>query len=167
MNPRNASQPEPEVDLSSCDREPIHTLGSVQQFGFLVGVSPDWIVTRASDNVANWLGLAAEGMLGLPLDTVFDNEAIHAIRGHLQTLRGPDAVDRMFGLRLLHGGAEFDVALHMSGATIVIEAEPSSTEHLSAGNLVRGMVTRLQQTVGFRPLASTLFAARPLARCVH
>ncbi|AWN50372.1 HWE histidine kinase domain-containing protein [Methylobacterium sp. 17Sr1-1] len=152
MNPRNATQPEPEVDLSSCDREPIHILGSVQQFGFLVGVSADWIVTRASDNVATWLGLTAEGILGLPLDSVLDREAIHAIRGQLQTLRSPDAVDRMFGLQLLPGGAQFDVALHMSGTTIVIEAEPSATEHLSAGNLVRGMVTRLQQTVGFAPL---------------
>ncbi len=152
MDQLNASQPTPEIDLSSCDREPIHILGAVQGFGFLIGVSPDWIVTRASDNVATWLGQGAAALLGLPLDAILDREAIHTLRGHLQTLRGPDAVDRVFGLRLVPGGEPFDVALHRSGDTIVIEAEPSATEHLSAGNLVRSMVTRLQQTVGFDPL---------------
>ena len=152
MQPLNASQPTPEIDLSSCDREPIHILGAVQPFGFLIGLSADWIVTRASDNVAVWLERSVDALLGLPLDTVLDREAAHAIRGHLQTLRGPDAVDRVFGLRLVPGGVPFDVALHISGDTIVIEAEPSATEHLSAGNLVRSMVSRLQQTVGFDPL---------------
>ncbi|MGO8506741.1 hypothetical protein AB9F35_36200, partial [Rhizobium leguminosarum] len=32
------------VDLTNCDREPIHQLGSVQPFGFLMAVSSDWIV---------------------------------------------------------------------------------------------------------------------------
>ena len=40
----------PPVDLTSCDREPIHILGAVQPFGFLLGVSSDWIVVRASAN---------------------------------------------------------------------------------------------------------------------
>ncbi|MCJ2064733.1 GAF domain-containing protein [Methylobacterium sp. J-088] len=147
-----ADQPAPDIDLTSCDREAIHVLGSVQAFGFLVAVSPDWIVTRASANVRAWLGLSVEAMLGLPLDAVLDGEAIHTLRGHLQTLRGPDAVDRIFGVRLLPGGDLFDVALHVSGSSIVMEAEPSATEHLSAGNLVRSMVTRLRQTEGFEPL---------------
>ena len=91
-------------------------------------------------------------MLGLPLDQLLDGEAIHVLRGHLQTLRGPDAVDRVFGVRLLLDQPLFDVALHLSGSSIVIEAEPSAPEHLSAGNLVRSMVSRLQQTAGFEPL---------------
>ncbi|GJD96395.1 HWE histidine kinase domain-containing protein [Methylobacterium iners] len=139
------------VDLSSCDREPIHILGAVQPFGFLLAVSPDWIVTRASVNAPSWLGRQVDEMLGLPLDKLLDGEAIHILRGHLQTLRGPDAVDRVFGVHLLEGQASFDVALHLSGGSIVIEAEPSAPEHLSAGNLVRSMVSRLQQTVGFEP----------------
>lgn len=142
----------PAVDLTSCDREPIHILGAVQPFGFLIAVSPDWIVTRVSANAPDWLGRPVEDLLGLPLDTVLDGEALHLLRGHLQTLRGPDAVDRIFAVRLLADQAPFDVALHISGTTIVVEAEPSAPEHLSAGNLVRNMVSRLQRTVEFDPL---------------
>ena len=139
------------VDLTSCDREPIHVIGAVQPFGFLIAVSPDWIVVRASQNAAAWLGHGEGDLLGLPLAEIIDGEAIHLIRGHLQTLRGPDAVDRIFGAVLQPGGAPFDVTLHVSGGSIVIEAERSESEHLSAGNLVRSMVGRLQQTIGFDP----------------
>ena len=38
------------VDLTNCDREPIHVLGNVQPFGFLVAAGMDWIVSRASAN---------------------------------------------------------------------------------------------------------------------
>jgi light-regulated signal transduction histidine kinase (bacteriophytochrome)/CheY-like chemotaxis protein len=139
------------VDLTSCDREPIHILGAVQPFGFLIAVSSDWIVVRASENAARWLGHADSDLLGLPLSDLMDIETIHLIRGHLQSLRGPDAIDRIFGTALQPGGAPFDIALHLSGGSIVIEAEPSVFEHLNAGNLVRSMVGRLQQTVGFDP----------------
>lgn len=137
------------VDLSSCDREPIHILGAVQPFGFLIAVSSDWIVVRASENAPRWLGHAAADILGLPLSDLLDAETIHLIRGHLQSLRGPDAIDRIFGTPLLPGGPLFDIALHVSGGSIVIEAEPSVSEHLNAGNLVRSMVGRIQQTLGF------------------
>ena len=140
------------IDLTTCDREPIHVLGATQPFGFLLAVSADWIVTRASANVADQIGHAAEDLLGLPLAAILDGEAIHLLRGHLQTLRGPDAFDRVFGVNLIPGRPPFDVALHLSGGSIVIEAEPCATEHLSAGNLVRSMVARLQHTADFEPL---------------
>ncbi|WP_407519538.1 HWE histidine kinase domain-containing protein [Methylobacterium oryzisoli] len=140
------------VDLTTCDREPIHVLGAVQPFGFLLAVSADWIVTRASANVSDRLGRSAEDLLGIPLAEILDVEAIHLLRGHLQTLRGPDAFDRVFGVNLIPDRPPFDVALHLSGGSIVIEAEPSTTEHLSAGNLVRTMVARLQHTADFEPL---------------
>ncbi|KQP96074.1 HWE histidine kinase domain-containing protein [Methylobacterium sp. Leaf117] len=139
------------LDLSSCDREPIHILGAVQPFGFLIAVSSDWIVVRASENAAVRLGLLEPDLLGLPLSDLIDGETIHLIRGHLQALRGPDAIDRIFGTPLRPGGTPYDIALHLSDGAIVMEMEPSVSEHLNAGNLVRSMVGRLQQTIGFNP----------------
>jgi len=31
-----------DIDLTNCDREPIHVPGLIQPFGFLVAVSTDW-----------------------------------------------------------------------------------------------------------------------------
>jgi light-regulated signal transduction histidine kinase (bacteriophytochrome) len=36
------------VDLTNCDREPIHELGAIQPFGFLLALSTDWLIRRTS-----------------------------------------------------------------------------------------------------------------------
>ncbi|MCP1739036.1 light-regulated signal transduction histidine kinase (bacteriophytochrome) [Bradyrhizobium japonicum] len=41
------------VNLTNCDREPIHIPGSVQPFGFLLTVLSDFTICMASDNVGN------------------------------------------------------------------------------------------------------------------
>ena len=136
------------VDLSTCDREPIHVPGSIQPFGFLVAVSPDWIVNHVSGNVADLFGAGPDALLGMPLDGLVTTQALHEIRTRVQILRGPDASERLFGLPLTAAGGRFDVAVHLSGRTIVIEAEPTVEEESSDGGaLVRAMVGRLQGLV--------------------
>ncbi len=49
--------------------------------------------------------MKAEEALGLPLTEIFTEKALHAIRNRVTLLRGPDAVERMFNLPLVEGGA--------------------------------------------------------------
>ena len=79
----NATGP---VDLTNCDREPIHQLGSVQPFGFLLAVSSDWIVTRASANLAEFLGITHSEAAGRPVSSIIGPEALHALRNKLADL---------------------------------------------------------------------------------
>ena len=51
------SDASPTVDLTNCDREPIHILGAIQPIGFLLALSSDWLIMRASANVAQFLDL--------------------------------------------------------------------------------------------------------------
>jgi light-regulated signal transduction histidine kinase (bacteriophytochrome)/CheY-like chemotaxis protein len=145
-------EPSHTVDLSNCDREPIHLIAAVQPFGFLIAVSGvDWLVTRVSGNVLRWLGREPAALLGLPIHNVFSEQAVHTIRGHLQSAIMADTVARAFGVALIDGSSSFDVAVHVSGGSIVIECEPSIDEPgLNAGAVVRGMVARLQQTTDQR-----------------
>ena len=133
------------VDLTNCDREPIHILGAIQPIGFLVAVSPEWVVERASTNIAEFLGDKAADPIGKPLDALIDRTAVHNFRNRVAMLRGPDAVERIFGCPLHEGPGAFDIALHVSGDQIVIEAEPASDEHGDATNTVRSMIVRLDQ----------------------
>ncbi|MGH1557738.1 hypothetical protein ACRAWD_07630 [Caulobacter segnis] len=77
-----------EVDLTNCEREPIHILGSVQPFGFLLAVNSDWVVVHASTTTLRYLGVAPTDLLGLPLTQVMSGHAIHNVRGRLQVMRG-------------------------------------------------------------------------------
>ena len=55
---------------------------------------------------------------------------------------------------LQDGGKPFDVAIHFSGAYLVIEAEPSVIEpDVNSGELVRLMLGRVRKTNGLRDLA--------------
>ncbi|MCX7322483.1 MAG: hybrid sensor histidine kinase/response regulator, partial [Hyphomicrobiales bacterium] len=85
------------VDLTNCDREPIHALGAIQPIGFLVAVSSDWIVARVSSNVDEFIGRTQQDMVGHPLADFLPSLAIHDLRNRVALLRGPDAVERVFG----------------------------------------------------------------------
>ena len=135
------------IDLSSCDREPIHLLSTIQPIGFLVAASADWIITRLSANAPDWLGQPVDALLGSSLRSLFSAEALHTLRNRLAVLRGDDAVERAFALRLMEGGPAFDVAVHLSAGQIVLECEPSETDgDMNAGTVVRSLIARLQPT---------------------
>ncbi|MGW8201729.1 HWE histidine kinase domain-containing protein [Sphingomonas bisphenolicum] len=133
------------VDLDNCDREPIHVLGTVQPFGFLIALTADWLVSRVSANSAQFIGLSPDDMLGKPVHTLLDGEAIHALRNRITLLRGPDSVERLFSIPLMAGGPAFDVAVHFSGPLVVVEAEPAAHDEMEASSTVRSMVARLAQ----------------------
>jgi light-regulated signal transduction histidine kinase (bacteriophytochrome)/ActR/RegA family two-component response regulator len=137
--------PRTPVDLTNCDREPIHLLGAIQPVGFLLALSSDWMIVRASANAADYLGGTLEDLIGHPLADIFTREAVHNLRNRLAMLRGSDAVERLFGCALTRSQEKFDVALHIANGQIVIEAETASEEHGDATGTVRAMIARLDQ----------------------
>ena len=78
-----ANGPDYAVDLSNCDREPIHVLGKVQPFGFLIALTADWLVARVSANSADFIGLSPDDMLGRPISDILASDAIHALRNRI------------------------------------------------------------------------------------
>ena len=138
--------PSDPVDLTNCDREPIHLLGHVQSFGCLIAVSSDWIVTYASQNVEKFLGFKAEDILGTAFGSWVNDKAIHAVRSRLQLLTSDDSVERIFSMAILRNNdAHFDIALHKSGRHIVMEFEPNDHEEkLDRGGFIRPLIERLK-----------------------
>lgn len=133
------------VDLTNCDREPIHILGAIQPIGFLIALTADWMVARASANLATYIGMEPEEAIGRPITEVLSPQAIHELRNRTTLLRGPDSIERAFGLELVPGRNKFDVAIHLSGGQVVIEAEPSTGEVGNVTGTVRSMIGRLNQ----------------------
>jgi light-regulated signal transduction histidine kinase (bacteriophytochrome) len=140
--------PDTPIDLTNCDREPIHILGAIQPIGFLVALSPDWVVERGSANLAAFLGVAPAAAIGRPLSDLLPPETIHLFRNRVAMLGGPDAVERIFGCALGEGLGRYDIGLHLSGGQIVIEGEPATDDHGDATNTVRSMIARLDRSEG-------------------
>jgi light-regulated signal transduction histidine kinase (bacteriophytochrome) len=140
-----------QADLTICDREPIHLLGAVQSFGFLIAVSTDWLISRCSENLAEHLGMAWDDAIGRPLDAVISEQAVHDIRNRVSYLQGDDSVERLLRIRLKPELAEYDVALHFSQNMVLIEGEPSGpVGHEDIGITVRSMLMRQSQTASMQ-----------------
>jgi light-regulated signal transduction histidine kinase (bacteriophytochrome) len=136
--------------------------GAIQPIGFLVALAPDWRISRVSANIEEHLGKSPADLLGQSITSLFAEEAVHSLRNRLALLRGPDPVERLFSVPLTGGTSVFDVALHMSGSTAVLEAEPSHDlrhERDSTGT-IRGMIGQLGQIEGLAAMCAE--AARQL-----
>lgn len=136
-------------DLTLCDREPITRLERIQSLGFLLAMSREWTVVRASANLALFLDVDAAGAIGARLDDLIDRQTLHDIRNRMASLSSSQGIERLYGTALLPG-KRFDIAFHYAGSMIVLEGEPSSLdERMEAASLVRAMVARLstQQTL--------------------
>jgi light-regulated signal transduction histidine kinase (bacteriophytochrome) len=142
-----ASEP---VDLTNCDREPIHLLGAIQPFGFLLVLDSAWSVVHASVNLEAFAGRSWQSMLGRPAAEIFDPETIHILRNMAAMLRGEDAVERAFAVPLYAGGPGFDFALHVSRGLLIVEAEPAAGDRGDATAMVRTMISRVRQVQSMR-----------------
>ncbi|WP_375412413.1 HWE histidine kinase domain-containing protein [uncultured Bradyrhizobium sp.] len=132
------------VSLTTCDREQIHLLGAIQPIGFLLSVSTDWRVLRASANIEPFLGLSPAEVIGLPVHQVVAADLLHEIRGRLQTVAGTGIVERLFGQRLKPDGRLFDVAVHISGRETVLEFESAVGQRHAPLSVLRSMLARVE-----------------------
>ena len=131
-------------DLTLCDREPITRLESIQSFGFLLAMSKDWIVARASANLGTFLGIEAADAIGASLDDLVDRQALHELRNRMTFLVSTQGVERLYEVALMPGRPRLDIAVHISDSMIVLEGEStSSDDRMDAASLVRAMAVRL------------------------
>ena len=134
-----------QVDLTNCDREPIHRLGTIQPFGFLVAITRDWLVAHASRNTRDFMGRPAEDLIGRSVEELIRPAALHELRNRMTLLTGADSVERIFGLSVFPDRDDpYDCALHIAGDHIILECEPSHPDApLDPAALIRSMMARL------------------------
>jgi chemotaxis family two-component system sensor kinase Cph1 len=109
------------VDLTNCDREPIHVPGSIQPHGMLLTVTePALTIVQASANTAARFGIEHAALLGAPLDRIFDAPSLALLRKALACR----PVCRTSALPVRIRGRLFDAILHHSEGLLVVELEP-------------------------------------------
>jgi light-regulated signal transduction histidine kinase (bacteriophytochrome) len=131
-------------DLTSCDLEPIARPERIQSFGFLLALSTDWRIVRASANLEAFIGTAPDRALGERLDSIVDPEALHEIRNRLTGLASTGGTERLYGVTLVGHLPPLDIAIHYVGKICIFEGEPAGSDNrVDAASLVRAMISRL------------------------
>ncbi|EQB17992.1 chemotaxis protein CheY [Novosphingobium lindaniclasticum LE124] len=149
------------VDLNTCDLEPIHIIGRIQSFGWLLSFSSDWIINHVSANCEDLFEVSPRDMVGLPATQFLSPNALHDVRTRLQILGGASTVERVFEVDLRGDGRLFDMAVHVSGRSYVLEIEPhEGGRRRDFVSYVRPMIDRMRQSTSIEQLCAS--AARHL-----
>lgn len=118
-----------EIDLATCESEPIHIPGSIQPHGLLL------IADRAEGRVIGGAGAIEERLtpiwLGRPLG------ALLAQSIELAATQAEATAGAIVALAAVPGRREaFDATLHVSGDYLLVELEPQPENPLSAGAIL-------------------------------
>jgi len=116
----------------------------IQPCGYLLELSLDWIVERASENVHQLLGESHVTLIDEPLGRFVQSQAIHDLRNLFSRLSATTGIARAYRVRLTDDPDLFDIAFQQRGDRVILEAVPTPVgglgEELSAvGGLGEGL----------------------------
>lgn len=135
------------VDLSTCDREPIHIPGLIQPHGCLLVCRPgSWTITHASENIGGFLSTEPDAAIGRSLKEVVGHEPFHELTNALAVSAAPNLPGRIFNLAM--SGLKANCAsIHEFDGRALVEFEHVATSYTDATPLflIKSMLTRMQQ----------------------
>jgi light-regulated signal transduction histidine kinase (bacteriophytochrome) len=119
----------------------------IQPAGFLIQLSLDWIVLRASENVDDFLGESHVTLIEEPFSRFVQAQALHDLRNLFSRLSGSTGIARAYRVRLTDDRPRCDIAFHVSDGRVLLEAVPSAerghgTTMGSVGGLIEGLSSR-------------------------
>ncbi|MDO1583705.1 HWE histidine kinase domain-containing protein [Rhizobium oryzicola] len=137
------------VDLTNCDREPIHIPGSIQPHGCLIACDVTGsTISRYSVNVEAMLGVPV--FAGQRLDEALGQDIAHTLRNALATSDDPARPALRFGVALPSG--LFDIAVHRSDDGAIIEFEASNGQSDQPLETARLLISRIRSIDGIDAL---------------
>jgi light-regulated signal transduction histidine kinase (bacteriophytochrome)/CheY-like chemotaxis protein len=144
------------VDLTNCDREPIHIPGTVQSHGvLLVCNGPEQRIAHASENLQLMLDDAPEYVLGKPLSAVIGLAAASALVTGLETAQASIRA-RIFNLAL-DNGKRCHASIVNHAGRFIVELEPSADFDADAARpveLVGALLSQMQKIGSVEKLCS-------------
>ena len=124
------------IDLASCDREPIHTPGSIQPHGIMLIAERHGLAVRyGAGNIEHVLG--RDGWQDQTLNTLLGD----VIADEIATVTEPRVPGGFMGQLWGANGRVMDVTAHLSPPYIIVELEAASTVASSASRVTDRLAT--------------------------
>jgi len=113
------------IDLTNCDREPIHIPGSIQPHGAMLVCDPaSFSVLFYSENAAQFLGRSGD-LSGMPLQDLLGEQATHDVRNAAAKAGASEIAGVLLGLQLPNMQTALDLVVHRHNNRMFVEIEPS------------------------------------------
>ena len=124
------------------------TVVEVQAGAWLLELSLDWIVLRASENIHHLLHESHVTLIEEPLGRFVHAQALHDLRNLFSRLSGTTGIARAYGIRLTDNPMLVDVAFQLSDGRVLFEAVPSTGSFGECFGSVGGLVSGLGASRG-------------------
>lgn len=135
--------------LDKPEAEPCAAPGvCIQATAYLLELSLDWIVLRASENVHHLLGVSHVTLIDEPIGKFVQAQALHDLRNLFSRLSGTTGICRAYHVRLTDERDYVDVAFQLSGGRVLLEAVASDGEFGEAFGTVGGLIAGLADASG-------------------
>src|ERR1700712_2721930 len=145
------------VDLTNCDREPIHIPGSIQPHGAMLVCGPDGMIVHASANASTLLGCTVDPV-GQTLSNLLGAQAAHDLRNEATKSGGSHIAGVLLGRNLPGAEQPLDVSIHSFKGRMFVEFEPSAEGEgtgLSAIDLTQSLIRRISLESDATAIAAT------------
>ena len=120
----------------------------VQTGGYLLELSLDWIVERASENVHELLGESHVTLIHEPFGNFVQSQALHDLRNFFSRLSGTTGIARAYRVRLTDEHEHFDIAFQLIDGRVLLEAVPTAETIGESFGSVAGLISGLADTRG-------------------
>ncbi len=137
------------VDLTNCDREPIHIPGLIQPHGIVfILQEPDLKILQVSNNTFEWIGLHPQQLLNKKLKDLLSAKQINSIKQCLS-----EDFENINPLKISIKNQDktliFDGILHRYDGVVIFEMESTTTkkkpDFFGFYNLIRNSITKIQK----------------------
>ncbi len=144
------------IDLTNCDREPIHVPGAVQPYGVLLSLqAPALKILQISASAVAMLGHRPADVLGRTLRDVLGESIETDVRRMLLASSGRS--DSRVSVSVNGAPSLFDAIVYQSEGIVILELEPAiAAEHLTVDRIsavMRATVQKLERAESLRELA--------------
>jgi light-regulated signal transduction histidine kinase (bacteriophytochrome) len=141
------------MDVGELDSDLKATEGSsnaarIQSAGYLLELSLDWIVLRASENIHHLLGESHVTLIDEPLGSFVHAQALHDLRNLFSRLSGTTGIGRAYAVRLTDDPELTDIAFHLVDGRVLLEAVPSAGCFGECFGSVGGLIAGLGNSSG-------------------
>ncbi|MEH2232818.1 MAG: ATP-binding protein [Nostoc sp.] len=137
------------IDLTNCDREPIHIPSSIQPHGVLLVLQdPTLEILQVSSNTQEVVGRQPDELLGKPLSDLLNVKQIKLIQQCLA--EDFESVNPLnISIKHQNKSIHFDGIVHRLDTIIILELEPKKSKEKTGFfdfyQQVRGTITRIQK----------------------
>ncbi|TAH17335.1 MAG: GAF domain-containing protein [Cytophagales bacterium] len=121
-----------QIDLTTCEKEPIHIPNKIQRFGFLLAMDKATLqIVQCTDNVVDFIGFPHAKLLGLSLASLIEKSIIEKIEYAIRHNGVNFATLNPVKLGFNHLSTKFKAVLHISQGVLVMEVEPALYDEFS------------------------------------